>query len=69
MLSRIWTSLAFLPKTAEKVPKIKQQNDSNKKESTVEKIKKYHEMFSEGLISEEDFNTIKKQILEDKNGR
>lgn len=50
-------------------PKIKQQNDSHKKESTVEKIKKYHEMFSEGLISEEDFNTIKKQILEDKNGR
>ena len=25
MLSRIWTCLAFLPKTAEKVPKIKQQ--------------------------------------------
>jgi hypothetical protein len=49
--------------------KSKQENISNKNESTVEKIKKYHEMFMEGLISEEDFNRIKKQILENKNGR
>jgi hypothetical protein len=49
--------------------KTKQENISNKNESTVEKIKKYHDMFREGLISEEDFNRIKKQILENKDGR
>jgi hypothetical protein len=31
--------------------------------SVVDKLKKYHEMLLEGLITQDDFNMIKKEIL------
>jgi hypothetical protein len=38
----------------------------NKQVSSIEKLKKYHDMLSEGLITQDDFDRVKKELLNQK---
>jgi hypothetical protein len=47
----------------EPIIEVKEKTEKNPIESSIDKLKKYHDMLNEGLINQYDFDRIKKEIL------